>query len=143
MKRTFDLYTKLRNQKILLIDDDEWIRDSLSIFLAGEGCSLDAYETAEEGIKALHRNRYDIIITDYRLPGMDGLKFFGRIQQWCPHAIKILITAYPNREIYALAHSAGVHDYIEKPFTTTSIEEVLSRLLQNEEVNRKMAEPCG
>ncbi|HOO38057.1 MAG TPA: response regulator [Deltaproteobacteria bacterium] len=142
MKRTFDLYTRLRNTKILLIDDDEWIRDSLSIFFAGEGCSLDAYETAEEGIKALRRNRYDIIITDYRLPGMDGLKFFGRIKKWCPHAIKILITAYPNREIYALAHEAGVHDYIEKPFTTKSIEEVLSRLLQLED-EKKAAIPFG
>ncbi len=143
MNRNFDLYTKLRNTTILLIDDDEWIRDALSIFFSGEGCSLDAYETAEEGIKALHRNRYDIIITDYRLPGMDGLKFFGRIQHWCPHAIKILITAYGNSEIYALAHEAGVHDYIEKPFTTTSIENVLSRLLREEEVERKPAEPWG
>ena len=115
MNGTFDLYSKLRNTKILLIDDDEWIRDSLSIFFKGERCCLDAYETAEEGIKALHSNRYDIIITDYRLPGMDGLKFFGRIQHWCPHAIKILITAYGNSEIYTLAHEAGVHGYIEKP----------------------------
>ena len=73
---------------------------------------------------------------------MDGLKFFGRIKQWCPHAIKILITAYPNREIYTLAHEAGVHDYIEKPFTTKSIEEVLSRLLQHED-EHKTAIPCG
>ncbi len=133
MKTTGNLFVKLKDLKILLIDDDEWIRDSLSLFFAGEGCSLDAFETAEEGIEAIRKNTYDIILTDYRLPGMDGLKFFGRIQRWCPHAIKILITAYGNRELYALAHEVGVNDYIEKPFTTDSIEEVLSRLLQDKE----------
>ena len=124
-----DFFIKLRDKKILLIDDDEWIRDSLSLFFEGEGCSLDAYETAEEGIKALGKTPYSIIITDYRLPGMDGLKFFGRIQALYPDAIKILITAYGNQEIYALAHEVGVHDFIETPFNTTTIEDVLSGLI--------------
>ena len=70
------LYNKLKAMKILLVDDDEWIRDSLSLFLESEGCQLQAFETAEEGMEAFTRQPYDLIIADYKLPGMDVLEFF-------------------------------------------------------------------
>ena len=59
-----NLFSKLRKMKILLIDDDHWIRDSLRIFFEAEGCHLLALETAEEGIAALEEDTYDIIIVD-------------------------------------------------------------------------------
>ena len=71
-----DLFSKLQKMKMLLIDDDEWIRDSLSFFFDAEGCKLRTFETAEEALKVLRRQHYDIIICDYRLPGMDGCGFF-------------------------------------------------------------------
>ena len=71
--------------KILLIDDDEWIRDSLSLFFESEGCCLNAFETAGEGLNALKKKPYHIVIADYRLPGMNGLDFLKRIH-----------TPYPN-----------------------------------------------
>ena len=64
-----DLYRILRKMKILLIDDDEWIRDSLALFMEAEGCHLKACESAEEAWDALKQQPYDIIIADYRLPG--------------------------------------------------------------------------
>ena len=85
--------------KILLIDDDEWIRDSMSIFFESEGCYLLALETAEEGIEELKKEVYDIIIVDYRLPGMDGLEFLRQIQELHPDTMRILITAYGSREL--------------------------------------------
>ena len=80
--------------KILLIDDDEWIRDSLRLFFEAEGCPLLALETAEEGLVALWENTYDIIIVDYKLPGLNGIEFLKRIRFAHSDAIKILITAY-------------------------------------------------
>ena len=119
--------------KIALIDDDEWIRDSLSLFFEGEGCHLLAVETAEEAIEALKGQEYDIMIVDYRLPGMDGLEFLKRIQKTHPHAIKILITAYKDAKVVSEAIRMGIHDFIEKPFTTRTIEESVSRLVENGE----------
>ena len=124
-----DLFNKLKNMKILLIDDDEWIRDSLSLFFEGEGCNLKALESAGEGLKILKNENYDIIIVDYRLPDMDGLEFFKRIQESHPNAFKILITAYGSKELLSEAKEMGVHDFIEKPFTSETIEESLSRLI--------------
>ena len=116
--------------KILLIDDDEWIRDSLGLYFEGEGCHLLALETAEEGIDALKEQDYDIIMVDYRLPGMDGLEFLRRIQKTQPNALKILITAYKSEGVVSEALKIGIQDFIEKPFTTKTIEESLTRLIE-------------
>jgi len=127
------LFSKLKAMKLLLIDDDEWIRDSLSIFFEGEGCHLLALETAEDGLEELKSQDYDIIIADYRLPGMDGLEFLKRSQETNPNAMRVLITAYGNSEIFSKAYKLGVQDVIKKPFTIESIEESLCRLIKEQE----------
>ena len=114
---------------MLLIDDDEWIRDSLKIFFESEGCLIDAFETAEEALKALKKQPYDIIMVDYRLPGMDGLEFLKQISKLYPNVKKILITAYGNSALISEAMQVGIQDFIEKPFTTETIEASLSRLI--------------
>ena len=128
-----DLFTKLKSMKILLIDDDEWIRDSLRLFFEAEGCQIIALETAEEALKALHCGNFDIIITDYKLPGMDGLTFFKQIQASHHSAIKILITAYKTREVMNQAKKIGVQGLIAKPFTSEIIESSLAILTANQQ----------
>ena len=128
-----DLFSKLKSTKVLPIDDDEWIRDSLSLFFEGEGCHLEALETAEEGMEALKKQDYDIIIADYKLPGMDGLEFLRRIQESHPDVMKILITAYVSEEVVSEAKRLGAQDFIHKPFTSEAVEESLSRLIENQE----------
>ena len=93
------IYNKLRNKEILLIDDDELIRDSLTLFFTGEGLHLSAFESAEKGLEALEKSEYDIIIVDYRLPGMDGVEFFKRIKETQKDTLKILITAYKDHKV--------------------------------------------
>ena len=128
-----DLFDSLREKRLLLIDDDPWIRHSLSLLFESEGCRLLALETAEKGIEALREDDYHIIIVDYRLPGMDGLDFLRRIQMSHPQAIKVLITAYGSEDVVSEAASLGIHDFIEKPFTSKTIEKALSRLVQDTE----------
>jgi DNA-binding NtrC family response regulator len=125
-----DLLTQLKHKNILLIDDDEWIRDSMGSFFDSEGCLFQAVETAEAGFDALRVRDYDIIITDYRLPGMDGLSFFNRIRTSHATAIKILITAYGDDTLADQSVDAGVSDYIQKPFDMRDIEDALSRLMK-------------
>jgi CheY-like chemotaxis protein len=123
-----DIFSKLRNMKILLIDDDEWIRDSLSIFFEAEGCHIVSVETAEEGLEALRSQKYDIIITDYKLPGMDGIEFLKQIQTSQQNAKKIMITAYKSETVIQEAKKAGVQHLIAKPFTSDTIEASLTFL---------------
>ena len=124
-----DPLNKLKEMKILLIDDDEWIRHSLALYFEGEGCHLLALETAEQGLEELKRHDYPIIIADYRLPGMDGLEFLKQIHDSHSQAMKILITAYRSEDVVSKAIRTGIDDLIEKPFTTKTIEDCLSRLI--------------
>jgi len=126
-----DIFERLKNLKILLVDDDEWIRDSLSLFFEAEGCNLLVFETAEEAIEAVKQQVYDIVISDYKLPGMDGLEFLRRVKEKQPNAFEILITAYANREICEEAKMVGVRDIIPKPFTSEDVETSLARIIEN------------
>jgi len=124
-----DIFEKLRHRRLLLIDDDRWVRDSLHLLFESEGCDITALETAEEGLKLVERQTFDIIITDYRLPGMDGLEFIRNLTRKQDHPVIILITAYGNHEIFSEARKIGVSDCIPKPFTSESIESSLARLI--------------
>jgi len=128
-----DLFRRLKGKKILLVDDDEWIRDSLTLYFHSEGCHMLAVETAEEGMELLKQKDYDIILLDYKLPGMDGLTFSKKIQEIRPDAIKILITAHKDKEVVSEAVRAGIQDLIDKPFTIKTIEDSMSRLIHRKE----------
>ena len=120
------VYKKLREMKIMLIDDDELIRDSLALFFRGKGVHLSSFETAEKGLDELAKKDYDIIIVDYRLPGMDGVEFFKHVREKHQNTVKILITAYKDHKVDSEADKAGIQDIIEKPFTSKTIEQALS-----------------
>ncbi len=125
-----NLFDELKKMKILLIDDDEWIRDSLTLFFESEGCHLNALETAEEGLESLRNQKYDIIITDYWLPGINGLEFFKRINGSNKSVIMILITAHGSQDVAAEAKKLGVHALIAKPFSSDTVVKVLSQLVE-------------
>ena len=125
-----DLFARLQGMKVLLVEDDQWIRDSLRRFFANENCALMAVETGEDGLEIIKDNACDIIITDYRLPGMDGLEFLKRAQGINAQVKKILLTAYMTEAVISEAFRLGVHEFIEKPFSTEDLEEALSRILE-------------
>ncbi|MDH3258343.1 MAG: response regulator [Deltaproteobacteria bacterium] len=125
-----DLYGVLKERKMLLIDDDEWVRDSLSKFFECKGCCLTALETAEEGLRELRDQPYDIIIFDYKLPGIDGIEFIKRVQRSHPLAIKILITAYGSKGLASEADRMGIDGFIEKPFNAMVLEKFLTGLIE-------------
>jgi DNA-binding NtrC family response regulator len=130
-----DVFSKIRGMKILLIDDDEWIRDSLSMFFEAEGCHVLALETAEEGIAAIKDQTFDLIFVDYKLPGLDGLEFLKRIHHSQPGAIKIMISAYRDENVVSKARKLKVQGFIEKPFTSDTIMASLAHLIKMRDRN--------
>jgi len=128
-KTPMSLQEEIKQKKILLIDGDEGIRDSMRMFFLGEGLYIDAVETAEEALVALANRHYDIIITDCNLPGMDGLSFFKRIRALYPDSFRILMTAYAQ-ELPAAAADLGVDECMQKPFNTKCIRDTLTRFLK-------------
>jgi len=132
-KKTMDLWGKLENMRILLIDDDEIIRDSMGLFFRNKGCYLLAVETAYDGLGALKKERFDIILAEYHLQGMDGLEFIKLASRSHPNTINILITTYGCDDITSETLREGVHDFIQKPFSPKTIIESLALLIEKRE----------
>lgn len=118
---------KWEKPRILLVDDDGPIRTSLRIFFEAEGYEFLGVESAEKGLEEVGRRRYDVIIADYRLPGMDGLEFLRTIKETHPQTKKIFTTAYAGRDLFSEARQMGVSGCIEKPLTVEKIEQLLSQ----------------
>ncbi len=112
---------------ILLVEDDEVVRDSLCTSFEQRGWPLISFATGEECIEKLGGRSCDIIISDYLLPEMDGIELIRRLGDGCKGAAKILITAYGNEKLLSEAIEAGVDDVIDKPFSMKTLEESISR----------------
>jgi len=125
-----NLFRRLRRMPLLLVADDEWIRDALVMFFESEGCRLAVGASAEEGLALLAKQSYDIILADYRLPGMSGLEFFKRLQQSHPKAYKILMSAEENPALRTEAARVSLQTVITKPITAAKIQAALACLMQ-------------
>ena len=119
----------LEGKRVLLVDDDPMIRDSMRLFFeAEEGCQYTSVESAERALEELAGATYDLIISDYKLPGMDGLEFLGSVRESHPTAAKIFITAYGGPGLFSQAEQMGISGCIEKPLTPEKVETCLARI---------------
>lgn len=124
-----NVFTRLKSMNILLIDDDEWIRDAMRVFFETEGCGITTLETAEEALEMIHRKDFDIVICDYKLPGLNGLTLLKQVRQVQSRALTMLITAYKTDDLVSEAKKIGVNAFIAKPFTSDTIETSLNQLI--------------
>ena len=126
-----NLFSALKEKKTLLVDDDELVRESLKIVFATNGCFMRTEESAEAGLHALKEENFDIIISDFRLPGFDGLEFFKLANSSRPDTMNILITAYRDNDLTVNTSEIRVDELLEKPFSVTKLIEALARLIKN------------
>jgi len=121
-------------QKVLLIDDEEGIRESLSIMLQIEGFETVALPDALKALRLFDSGDYfDFIISDIKMPHMDGIEFLREVRKRELDSIVIMITAYGNIETPVDAIKYGADDYIRKPVKT---DELLLRMRMAEEKNK-------
>ncbi|GAN32288.1 MAG: sigma-54-dependent Fis family transcriptional regulator [Candidatus Brocadia sp. AMX2] len=111
--------------KILIVDDEKLMRVSLEDKLVKEGYAVACLSNAIEGLKVLQSTNFDAVITDVRLPKIDGIEFLKEIKKLSPDTIVIIMTAYGSIENAVLAMKEGAYDYVTKPF---SLEELLIKL---------------
>ena len=84
-------------------------------------------------MEILQRRPVDLIITDYKMPGMNGLEFLGRAQKISPKTPRILVTAFPDLEIAIRAiNEAGIENFFTKPFEPEQVMGVVRSLLQEQ-----------
>ena len=125
-------FDQLKQVKTLLVDDDEFIRNSLELAFKTKGCCLHVAESAEEGLQALKEQPFDIIISDLRLPGMNGLDFLKLTAVTHPDAIRFLITAYRDERMISKAIRSGIDQFIDKPFAVNVLVNLLAVALKRQ-----------
>src|SRR5215831_14151499 len=101
---------------ILIIDDEQEIRESLEELLKLEGYAPETAETAEEGLRQVQAQVYDLVLLDVNLPGSNGLELLKSIKQESPELGVIMITAYDSSDVAFRASKEGAASYITKPW---------------------------
>ncbi len=111
--------------KILVVDDEQSMRDFLKILLQKEGYQVDTGNNAGKALEILESNTYDLVISDIRMPGMSGLEMLGIIKEKDPHLPVIMITAFASPDDAVSAMQNGAFDYISTPFNVDEIKSVI------------------
>jgi DNA-binding NtrC family response regulator len=131
-------------KRILIVEDEEKLRRVLELQLTSAGFDVDKSSTAEEGVRIV--DRADLVLTDLRLPNMDGLEFLALIRRQNAHVPVIMMTAFGSVETAVEAMKAGATDFLLKPFSLDHLMQVVSKALEVRALrdeNRQLKEELG
>ncbi len=118
------------SKSILIVEDEETLRESIKRIFTKEGFAADGAESAEQGLALLETNVYDVIISDIILPGMDGIEMLIKVREQIPDQIVIVVTAYASIDTSVKALRAGAYDYIMKPIIHEEIKQIVRNALR-------------
>jgi CheY-like chemotaxis protein len=123
-----------RKKRILAVDDDGLVRRSLEILLREAGYDPAVASDGQEALGFLIQRHFDLLITDIRMPGMDGLQVIQAVRQYCQEMKKdpipeIVLTAYNDEQVKQSAVRLGVREFLLKPFKIDEFLEILDRNL--------------
>ncbi len=113
--------------KVLLVDDERSILDSLEILLKGEGYDVTAAAGGDAGVTALEEERPDIVVTDIRMPSTSGMEVLARAREVDPEIAVILMTAQASLQSAVQAVNEGAYYYIQKPFSNDELLTICRR----------------
>jgi DNA-binding NtrC family response regulator len=116
---------------ILIVDDENVVRDSLAKWFEEEGYSVDTATSAREALLKLPRQRWDLALVDIKMPGMDGLELHRKIREVDPNLIVIIMTGYASVETAVQALKDGAYDYIMKPFDPDDLTHAVVKALDH------------
>jgi two-component system response regulator AtoC len=141
-KRADKLTTHLRENllattRILVIDDEDQLRESLQLVLADEGYDVFTAATGEEALELLEDQSPDLVLCDLCMPGIDGMELLPRLTRKLPNATLILMSAYGSEKLALEAIRRGAYDYLAKPFLPSEMLFTLRKAKERENLRRQ------
>lgn len=116
-------------RKVLVVDDDPVVGQSFDRVLTGKGYAVITAANGEEALAKLKDEQYDLVYTDLRMPGMDGLEVAERVKARQPWTPVVIVTGYGSHTSEERAYAAGVSDFLNKPLSPEMIEDSAARAL--------------
>ena len=129
----------MANSTVLIVDDERSARDGLVRLFKSDYNVLVA-EDGKTALELLKNHVIDIMLSDVRMPGMDGLTLMEKARQNHPHLICIILTAYGDVELAVQAMQRGATDFMTKPIHLDKLEVVVKRCLRSRELERENAD---
>lgn len=120
--------------KILVVDDEEIVRESLCDWLESLDYDVQTAESGAEALQILSKEKIKILLTDLKMPGMDGIELMNKARKIVPTITSVIITAHATIETAITAMREGAYDYIEKPFCPEKVELLVKNLVEHQEL---------
>ena len=117
--------------RILVVDDEEHTRLGYAEVLRLEDYTVDVAKNGAAGLEMVKKNQYDVIVTDLRMPEMDGTMFIENLRKFDNEVKVVVITAFGSFKSYKKATSLGVVEYINKPVRAKDLKEAILKVLGN------------
>jgi len=123
--------------RIIITDDEENIRKTLAFFLREEGYHCDVAESGAQALELVREGGIDLVLTDVRMPGMDGVELMKQVHQWSPETLVVLMTAFASVDTAVAALRAGAADYFLKPLDFDELAVRVRTLVHRQELLRE------
>lgn len=120
----------MTKQKILVVDDEKSMCDFLEIMLNKEGYEVTSTTSGEKALELLDNDLYSMVLTDVKMPGVDGFEVLRKTKEVSPDTVVIMITAYGSPEGAVTAIKEGAYDYITKPFRVEEVKLTIKKSLE-------------
>ncbi len=120
--------------KILVLDDEQIVLDSITRILEEENYEVATCQKGEQAVEMLKKGGFDVLITDLKMPGMDGLQAMESLSEVDPDLSMIMATAYSTVDSAVKAMKLGAVDYIRKPFTPEQLVELVAKVMADRKV---------
>lgn len=125
--------------RILIVEDDNKMRDGLQYLMKKEGYAADTSDSGEDALRRLDKNNYDLVISDMKLPGIDGLEVLKAVKNYDKDISFIIITAYGTVTTAVSSMKEGADDYVLKPFDMEELKFVVRKVFEKRELVTKNA----
>ena len=128
--------------RILVVDDQEMMRDSLAATLARDGHEVTAAGEAAIAISKLNASKFDLLISDLKMPKMTGIELLAEVKKLRPDMPVVLMTAFATVQTAVEAMKLGAYDYIQKPFDGEEIKLLVDRTLEHNRLIQAKIRRC-
>lgn len=116
-------------KRVLVVDDEEVVRDSCKRSLTEAGYDVRTVESGHDALEACRAEQFDVMLTDLKMPDMDGIEVIRSVTKEFPELRVVVITGYPSRDTAKQAASLGISDYLEKPLSPQRLSEATAAAL--------------
>lgn len=131
-------------RKVLVVDDDPVIGKSFDRVLTGKGYAVITARDGPEALRKLKDEKYDVVFTDIKMPGMSGIEVAEQVKASQPWLPVVIVTGYGTDENEARARTAGVSGFLRKPLTPELIEETAQKaVIERDHAAEPVAEPAA